>query len=59
MLGKDLKKLVEKIPDDAAVVVTRGNTNPDFKIVGVEDSTNVGVWEIRYDDFMTDNYWEE
>lgn len=58
MIGKELKKLIKNIPDDAAIVVTRGNTSKDFKIIGVEDSTSVGVWEIRYTDFKTDNPWE-
>lgn len=58
MIGKELKQLIKDIPDNAAIVVTRGNAHKDFKIIGVEDSTSVGVWEIRYDDFKTDNPWE-
>jgi predicted secreted protein len=59
MTGKELKELINGIPDNAAIVVTRGNAYKDFKIVGVEDSTSIGVYEIRYTDFETDNYWEE
>jgi predicted secreted protein len=58
MTGKELKELINGIPDNAAIVVTRGNAYKDFKIVGVEDSTSIGVYEIRYTDFETDNYWE-
>ena len=58
MNAKELKQLIKDIPDDDAIVITRGNTSKDFKIIGVEDSTSFGIWEIRYDDFKTDNPWE-
>lgn len=58
MIAKELKQLIKDIPDGAAIVVTRGNTSKDFKIVGVEDATSVGVWGIRYTDFETNNPWE-
>ena len=57
-VGK-LKQLLKDLPDDDAIVVTEGNTNPDFKITHIEDATSVGVWEIRITDFETDNPWEE
>ena len=57
-VGK-LKQLLKDLPDNNAIVVTKGNTNPDFKITHIEDSTSVGVWEIRITDFKTDNPWEE
>ena len=57
-IGK-LKELLKGLPDDDAIVVTEGNRYLDFKITHVEDSTCVGVWEIRITDFETDNPWEE
>lgn len=57
-VGK-LKQLLKDLPDNNAIVVTEGNTNPDFKITHIEDSTSVGMWEIRITDFETDNPWEE
>lgn len=57
-VGK-LKQLLDVLPDSGAIVVTKGNTSADFKITHVEDSTMVGVWEIRIADFETDNPWEE
>jgi hypothetical protein len=59
MTIKELKQLLKDLPDNDAIVVTKGNTNPDFKITYIEDSTSVGVWEIRITDFKTDNPWEE
>lgn len=57
-VGK-LKELLNELPDDSAIVVTEGNRYPDFKITNIEDSTSVGVWEIRITKFETDNPWEE
>ena len=57
-VGK-LKQLLKDLPDNDAIVVTEGNTSPDFKITHIEDATNVGVWEIRITTFETDNSWEE
>lgn len=57
-VGK-LKQLLKDLPDDNAIVVSQGNRHPDFKITHIEDSTSVGVWEIRITDFETDNPWEE
>lgn len=57
-VGK-LKQLLKDLPDNNATVVTEGNCYPDFKITHIEDSTSVGVWEIRITDFETDNPWEE
>ena len=57
-VGK-LKQLLKDLPDNDAIVVTEGNTNPDFKITHIEDSTSVGAWEIRITEFETDNPWEE
>ena len=57
-VGK-LKQLLKDLPDDDAIVVTKGNRYPDFKITHIEDSTSVGVWEIRITDFETGNFWEE
>lgn len=59
MKGKEFKELVNRILDDDVVIVSRGNASPGFKITGIEDSTVVGVWEIRIDDFETDNFWED
>ena len=55
----ELKKQLSEWDDDNAIVVTRGNTHPSFKITHVEDSTCVGVIEIRITDFETGNYWEK
>ena len=44
MNAKELKQLIKDIPDDDAIVVTRGNASKDFKIIGVEDSTSFGIW---------------
>lgn len=57
-VGK-LKQLLKDLPDNNAIVVTECNRYPDFKITHIEDSTSVGVWEIRITDFETDNPWEE
>jgi len=57
-IGK-LKELLKGLPDDDAIVVTEGNRYLDFKITHIEDSTIVGVWEIRITNFETDNPWEE
>lgn len=59
MTGKKLKQLLKDLPDNDAIVVTKGNHYPDFKITHIEDATSVGVWEIRITDFETDNPWEE
>lgn len=59
MKAGKLKQLLKDIPDDDAIVVTEGNHYPDFKITHIEDSTSVGVWEIRITGFETDNPWEE
>ena len=59
MTVKKLKQLLKDLPDNDAIVVTEGNRYPDFKITHIEDSTSVGVWEIRISDFETDNPWEE
>lgn len=59
MNGKKFKELVNAIPDDDIIIVSRGNASPGFKITGIDDSTVVGVWEIRIDDFETDDLWED
>lgn len=58
MKVKDLKKYLNELPDDDIIIATKGNGHPDFKITHVNDSTVVGVWEIRLDDFETNDYWE-
>ena len=55
----ELKKLLSILDDDDAIVVTKGNSHPSYKITHIEDSTSVGVWEIRIDDFSTNDYWEK
>ena len=55
----ELKRQLEELNDDDAIVVSRGNSHPSYKITHVEDSTCIGVWEIRINDFMTNNFWEE
>lgn len=55
----ELKRQLEELNDDDAIVVSRGNSHPSYKITHVEDSTSIGVWEIRINDFMTNNFWEE
>ena len=57
-VGK-LKQLLKNLPDNDAIVVTKGNIDPDFKITHIEDSTSISVWEIRITEFETDNPWEE
>ena len=59
MNGKKFKELVDAIPDDDIIIVSKGNTHPGFKITGIQDSTIVGVWEIRIDDFETSDFWED
>lgn len=59
MNGKKFKELVNAIPDDDIIIVSKGNTHPGFKIIGIQDSTVVGVWEIRIDDFETSDFWED
>ena len=59
-VGELKRRLDElKLDDNDIVVVTQGNSYPSFKITGVEDSTCAGVWEIRFTDFETNNFWEE
>lgn len=55
----ELKKLLSELDDDDAIVVTRGNSHPSYKITHIEDATSIGVWEIRIDDFITNDYWEK
>ena len=55
----ELKRQLEELNDDDAIVVSRGNSHPSYKITHVEDSTSISVWEIRINDFMTNNFWEE
>lgn len=59
MKVKRLKQFLNELPDDDIIIVTKGNRYPDFKITHVEDSTCAGVWEIRIDDFETNDYWED
>lgn len=59
MTKKELIKQLESLCDDDAVVISMGNSYPMFKITHVEDSTMVGVYEIRYTEFETNNPWEE
>lgn len=60
-IGELKKQLSEQGTDDDAVIVTRGNRHPALKITHVEDSTCVGVVEIRITDFEDKNWnpWEE
>lgn len=61
-IGELKKQLSEWGTDDDAVIVTRGNVHPSFKISHVEDSTICGVVEIRIIDFEPDfdgNYWKD
>lgn len=63
-VGELKKQLSEWGTDDDAVVVTRGNAHPSFKITHVEDSTCVGVVEIRITDFPPSddkyfNWWQD
>lgn len=55
----ELKRQLEGLNDDDAIVVSRGNSHPSYKITHVEDSTCIGVWEIRINDFTANNFWEE
>ena len=59
MTIKELVEQLSKYHDDDAVVVTKGNRGTDFKITHVEDATSIGVVEIRYTEFETDNPWEK
>lgn len=54
----ELKLQLKDLPDDDAIVVTTGNRGTDYKITHIEDSTCVGVWEIRIDNFQTSDFWE-
>ena len=58
MTIKQLIEQLSKYNGNDAVVVTRGNSDTDFKITHVTDSTMAGVVEIRYNEFKTDNPWE-
>ena len=55
----ELKRQLAELNDDDAIVVTKGNSHPSYKITHIEDATSIGVWEIRIDDFITNDYWEE
>ena len=59
MTAGKLKQLLKDIPDDSAIVVTKGNRYYDYKITHIEDTPNVGIWQIRITDFETNNPWEE
>lgn len=54
----ELKKQLSEWDDNDAIVVSKGNTYPSFKITHIEDSTCVGVIEIRITNFETNNFWE-
>ncbi len=60
MTVKDLKEVLNNFSDDDAIIVTRmGKREEMYKIFGVDDTTNVGVVEIKFTDFQTDNFWEK
>lgn len=58
-IGELKKQLSEWDDDDAIIVSGCGNTWHSFKIIGVEDTTCVGVEKIKIAFFETDNFWEE
>lgn len=43
----ELRKMLEPFDDDEYITVTKGNIYPNHKITNIEDSTNVGFWELR------------
>ena len=43
----ELRKMLEPFDDDEYITVTKGHIYPNHKITNIEDSTNVGFWELR------------
>lgn len=59
MTKADLIKLLEPLDDDDAIVINDSNTKPMYKITGLDDTTIVGVYRIRFTEFISDNPWEK
>lgn len=59
MKVKELKRLLEELDDDDVVIVSESNASPKYKITHIEDSTCVGVYELRITDFgENESYWD-
>lgn len=61
MTAKELRELIKDIPDNDAIIASFCHKNgqvDDFKISYVDDSTCIGVYELKLTEFETDNYWE-
>ena len=43
----ELRKMLEPFDDDEYITVTKGHIYPKHKIIKIEDSTNIGFWELR------------
>ena len=45
-VGK-LREMLSELEDDELITVTCGNSHPNHKIIGLDDSTAFGFWELR------------
>lgn len=45
-VGK-LRQMLSKLDDNDLITVTYGNTSPNHRITGIDDSTAFGFWELR------------
>lgn len=45
-VGK-LREMLSELDDDELITVTSGNSQPNHKILCVDDSTSFGFWELR------------
>jgi hypothetical protein len=43
----ELRKMLEPYSDNDLITVTKGNSNPNHKIINIEDSTMCGFFELR------------
>lgn len=43
----ELRKMLEPYDDNDLITVTKGNTDPNYKISYIEDSTSCGFYELR------------
>ena len=50
---RDLMKELEKLDDDDFIMINMGR---DYPIIGLDDSTCIGYWELRGD--ISINFWD-
>ena len=45
-VGK-LREMLSELDDNELITVTCGNSHPNHRIIGIDDSTAFGFWELR------------